>query len=270
MRPDAAAPAPTAPAATLRRLRRTAPLVHCITNAVAADLVANAVNAIGARPVMAPSSAEAEEIVAASAVLTINIGMPDEGRVAAMAAAAEAAGRLGRPWVLDPVAVGATAWRRAIADRLLALRPGIVRGNASEILALDAGGAGHGAGVDATEAPEAAETAAISLARRHGMVVAVTGAVDIVTDGARTLHIAGGHPLMARVSGMGCALTAVVGACRAVTDDPLAAAADAVALFAAAGARVGAMSAGPGSFRMHFLDALDRLGADALTGGSDG
>lgn len=250
--------------ATRQRLRDRAPLVHCMTNAVTMELVADTLNAIGAAPVMTLAEDEVVEIVGAADALTINIGTPDAARLSAMRAAAKAARALGTPWVLDPVAAGATAFRRAAAGRLLALGPAILRGNASEILALADGAGRHGRGVDAADTPAPATDAARALARDHGLVVAVTGAVDMATDGERTVRLANGHPLMARVSGMGCALTALVGACCAVTEEPLAATVHALAIFGVAGEVAAERSAGPGTFRAAFLDALYGLDTQTL------
>lgn len=250
-------------AATLDRLRQRAPMVHCMTSLVAMDLAANALAAVGASPVMALAEEEVAEIAAASDALTVSLGTIDGVRLRATLRAAETAAAHGKRWVLDPVAVGATRFRAEAAARLIALGPTVVRGNASEILALGSG-AGRGRGVDAAHTPDQAEDAARALARRSGSVVAVTGAVDVVTDGDRTARIAYGHPWMARVSGLGCALTGVIGACQAVVDDAFAAAVHALILFGVAGELAAAEADGPGSFRIRFLDALDRLDGGAL------
>ena len=152
---------------------------------------------------------------------------------AAAVAAAQAASAAGKPWVLDPVAVGATGFRNRLAARLLALNPTVLRGNASEILALS-GEVASGKGVDAGDPVSAAEDAARYLAQRTGGVVAVSGAVDFVTNGDRAMRVAGGSPLMGRVTAMGCALTGVVGAFL-VRQDPFAATVAAHACFGRAG-----------------------------------
>ncbi|MFO7649141.1 hydroxyethylthiazole kinase, partial [Halomonas campaniensis] len=164
---------------------------------------------------------------------------------------------------LDPVAVGATAYRRETGARLLERLPTVIRGNASEIIALEAGGAG-GRGVDSSDPAEAAEQAAVRLARRTGGVVAVTGEVDLVTDGRRVARVHGGHALMPRVTTLGCSLTGVVAAFVAGAEDAFAATVAALACYAAAGEIAGETARGPGSFAVAFLDALHALEGETL------
>ena len=251
------------PAAHLARVRETRPLVHNITNHVAMNSMANVLLALGASPAMVHAREEAAEFTALAGALTINIGTLSPHWVDAMEAAALAAGETGRPWVLDPVAVGATRYRRETGARLLALSPDVIRGNASEIIAL-AGGAGGGRGVDSTDPAEAALEAARRLAAQTGGVVAVTGEVDLVTDGRRVARVHGGHPLMPRVTTLGCALTGVVAAFVAGADDHLEATVAALAGYAVAGELAGEVARGPGSFAVAFLDALYHLDHEAL------
>jgi len=251
------------PATHLARVRETRPLIHNITNHVAMNSMANVLLAIGASPAMVHAREEAAEFTALAGALTINIGTLSPHWVEAMEAAALAAGETGRPWVLDPVAVGATRYRRETGARLLALSPDVIRGNASEIIAL-AGGAGGGHGVDSTDPAEAALEAARRLAERTGGVVAVTGEVDLVTDGRRLAHVAGGHPLMPRVTTLGCALTGVVAAFVAGADDHFEATVAALIGYAVAGELAGEVARGPGSFAVAFLDALYHLDNEAL------
>ena len=253
--------------AALERLREAAPLVHCITNYVAMQIAANAVLAAGASPAMLHAPEEAGEFAALAGALTINIGTISQHWLDGMTRAVEAANAHDRPWVLDPVAVGATAFRRAAGERLLALNPTVIRGNASEILALaEAGGASKGA--DSGDPVEAAAEAAQALAARSGGVVAVTGATDLVTDGTRTARIANGHPLMPKVTALGCALTAVLGGFLASGDDPFDATTSALAYFGLAGERAAGSAAGPGSFAVAFLDALCAIDAASLDSGA--
>lgn len=242
----------------LGRLREGAPLVHCITNLVAMDLTANALLALGASPAMVHAEAEAEAFAGLAAALLVNIGTPDPAWGRAMEACAARASRDGRPWVLDPVAAGATPFRRELAGRLLDARPTLVRGNASEVLAL-AGEGSAGRGTEAGDPVEAARGAAEALARRTGGVVAVTGAVDLVTDGALTWRVRCGHPLMAQVTATGCALGAVAAAFLAVGPGPEEATTAALLAFGLAGERAAEGAGGPGSFRAGLLDALAAL-----------
>ncbi|MEJ1975771.1 MAG: hydroxyethylthiazole kinase [Acetobacteraceae bacterium] len=247
----------TAPAVarTLAAVRLCRPLVHNITNLVVTNTTANALLALGASPAMVEGADEVEAFVGLSDSLVINLGTMTADRAAAMRLAAHAAADLRRPWVLDPVAVGVLGYRTRLAEDLLRFKPSIIRGNASEILAL-AGTDAAGRGVDAAASSEAALPVARSLAERTGAVVAVTGAVDYITNGQRVLACRNGHPLMTRVTGMGCTATAIVGACLGVEPDPLAAAAHAMALIGVAGEMAAERCRGPGSLQLELLDAL--------------
>ena len=177
-----------------------------------------------------------------------------------MRAAVERAYHAKTPWTLDPVAVGALEFRRRFCLDLLSLQPAAIRGNASEILAL-AGMNGGGRGVDTTDTAVAALPAAQALARQIGTIVVVTGEVDYVTDGQRTVGVDGGDPLMTRVVGTGCALSAVVAASCALCGDRLDNVASACSWMKQAGQIATEQSNGPGSFVPAFLDVLYNLSA---------
>jgi hydroxyethylthiazole kinase len=180
-----------------------------------------------------------------------------------LAAAAAQAAKV--PWALDPVGVGATAFRNQTSLALLAHRPTLIRGNASEIIALASlsgavqGQGGGPKGVDSADSSAAAIEAAKALARATGAVVAATGEFDVVTDGERLARIHGGHELMTRVTALGCALSGVCAAFLAARRDPFEATSAALAFYKLAGARASAMAQGPGSFRVAFLDMLAAL-----------
>ena len=254
----------TGPAMQLARVREAAPLVQCITNYVAMNIAANVLLAAGASPAMVHAAEESGEFAAMADALTVNIGTLSPMWLDGMKCAIDGAAKAGRPWVLDPVAHFATPFRRQTVAGLLTLKPTIVRGNASEILAL-ADGHGAGRGVDSGDPVERAEDAARRLANTGGMVVAVTGPIDFVTDGERAVRIDGGSPLMPRVTALGCSLTCLVGAfVGASPDDPFDATVAALACFAAAGQVACKASNGPGSFEVNFLDALHALDESAL------
>lgn len=254
----------TSPGTLLSELRARPPLVHCITNFVAMNIAANVLLAAGASPAMVHAQEEAGEFAAIAGALTINIGTLSSAWLRGMETAAIAAGQSGKPWVLDPVAHYATGFRRAAVGRLLELGPAVIRGNASEIIAL-AGGASRGQGVDSRDGVEHAEESARLLARVHGAIVAVTGAVDFVTDGERAVRIEGGSALMPQVTALGCSLTCLVGAFLAVRPDaPFEATVAALATFAVAGETAASKAHGPGSFSWRFLDALAALDASLL------
>lgn len=255
---------------TLEAIRAKAPLVHSVTNLVVTNLTANVLLALGASPAMVENVEEAGELAAVAGSVVINLGSMSAARTDAMQAATLAADRSGTPWVLDPVAVGALSYRSEVARGLLAHRPTVIRGNASEILSL-AGGDGGGKGVDSTLDPEAAVSAAQRLAQSAGCVVAVTGRIDRITDGDRLLEAHNGHQMQTRVTGMGCSATAVIAACLAATrtagSDWLATTAQGLALFGLAAEHAAAASAGPASFQVALIDALFNLDeAQTLTG----
>ncbi len=175
--------------------------------------------------------------------------------------AARAANANARPWVLDPVGTGATSYRTSVARDLAALGPTVIRGNASEIMAL-AGVSASGKGVDSGDSVAAAEAAARQLAQATGAIVCVTGAVDLVVSPAGTrADVANGHPLMPRVTALGCALTGIVAAFAATTDDPFEACVSALAYYGVAGELAGHSTTGVGTFSVRFLDALHSLDA---------
>lgn len=241
--------------AHLRHLfRRHSPLIHCMTNDVVQTFTANVLLAIGASPAMVIDPQEASQFAAIADALLINVGTLTVDRADAMRAAVRSAQLAGKPWALDPVAVGALTLRSEFCRDLLTLQPAAVRGNASEIMAL-AGMSGGGRGVDTTDTAAAALPAARALARQLNTVVAVTGEVDYVTDGQRTRAVSGGDPLMTRVVGTGCALSAVVAASTALPGDRLENVAAVCGLMKLAG-RLAARQGGPGSFTPAFLDAL--------------
>jgi len=248
-------------AADLEAIRTRAPLVHNITNFVVMNLTANVLLALGASPVMAHAPEEVEEMVGLADALVLNIGTLDASWVASMEQAAGAGRARPIPIVLDPVGAGATRYRTESCRRLLAAAaPTIVRGNASEILALD-GAVGATKGVDSTAGSDAAWDAAGRLAGRTGGAVCVSGPADVIRgagsgDGFRVLN---GDPWMTRVTGLGCSATAIVAAFAAVNPDPVRAAVHGMAVLGIAGELARRQATGPGSFAVALIDALAAL-----------
>jgi hydroxyethylthiazole kinase len=253
--------------ASLQAIRREAPLIHNITNFVSMDVAANILLALGASPAMVHAEEEAVDFVRIARALVVNIGTLAPAWVRAMDAAARAAGAVGKPWVLDPVGVGATPYRTEAASRLAGLRPTVIRANASEVLALAGAAQGPTKGVDSSHASGEAADAAVALAAQTGSVVAVTGAIDLVTDGRRRLEVRNGHPLMTKVTALGCAVSAVIGAFLVVESDPVLAAAQGLAVFGLAAELAAAEAAGPGSLRWRLLDRLAGIDEAALARG---
>jgi hydroxyethylthiazole kinase len=248
----------------LTALRESPPLVQCLTNVVVAGWTANVLLAVGAAPAMVDNPHEAGEFAAIAGGVLVNLGTPYDDTARAMHLAVADAGRAGTPWVLDPVAAGALAWRTSLAlDLLSEARPSIVRGNASEILAL-AGGTG-GRGVESVDSPEAAAKVAMVLAAEQQSVIAVSGPVDHITDGSRMVRLSNGHPWLTRVTGGGCALGALMAAFAAVVPDAVVAAAAATATLTVAADSAAEQSRGPGSFAVALLDELALIEPADLT-----
>lgn len=250
----------------LQHMRLTAPLVHNITNYVAMNIMANVLLAAGASPAMVHAREEVAEFAALAQALTVNIGTLDLAWAEAMEMAATVMVAHGRPWVLDPVGVGATRFRKDVCAGLLDLRPSVIRGNASEILVL-AGVGAMGRGADTADGVGEAEQAARDLALRTGGVVAVSGPVDYITDGAQAFRVANGDALMPRVTALGCSLNGVIAAFL-VGQPTLPATIAAMAFYGLAGEHAAQVAHGPGGFQVAFLDALHALTPDDLTRGA--
>ena len=250
--------------AVITAVRTKSPLVHNITNYVVMNNSANALLAIGASPVMAHWTSEMEEMTAIAGALVINIGTLDDKWIEGMIAAGLAASRRGTPVVLDPVGAGATSQRTEAALRIIEqCRPTIIRGNASEIMALvDA--SVRSKGVDSSAQSHDAIEAAKSLALSSGATVVVSGPTDYITNGKELYTVEGGDAIMTSVTAMGCTASAIVGAFVAVESDPMVAATAAMATMSLAGERAAAQSKGSGSMQVAFLDEMYNLTPDKL------
>jgi hydroxyethylthiazole kinase len=235
----------------LARVRARAPRIHCITNAVAQNFTANALLAAGCVPSMTLSPEEIGAFVTGAQGLLVNLGTFDAERREATRIAVEAVTQRKLPWVLDPVFVDRSPPRAAFARDLIGGRPAVVRLNHAEFSAL-AGG------------PPSRDQA-MAYARANGVVIALSGETDLVTDGNRAAAIANGHPLMAKVTAMGCAGSAIVAACLAVEPDAFLAASAGLILTGVAGELAGEKSVGPGTFAVAIIDALHNLDAPTIT-----
>jgi hydroxyethylthiazole kinase len=240
-------------------IRKTSPVVHNITNYVAMNNTANALLAIGASPVMAHAEEEMEDMVGIAGALVINIGTLSDPWIRAMCRAGRRAKDRKVPVILDPVGAGATAYRTRTARTLLReVSPGIIRGNASEIMALLDEGA-KTKGVDSTAVSHAAVDVARQLNMTYGCVVCVSGETDYVVSGKDVTRIMNGHAMMTSVTGMGCIASALCGAFATVNGALAEAAAQAMAVTGIAGEIAAQDVPGPGSLQVRFLDALYRL-----------
>jgi len=248
----------------LEQVRRQAPLVHNITNYVVMNSTANALLAIGASPVMAHAPEEAEDMVNIASALVVNIGTLSAAWVNSMLKAARRAHEKGIPIIYDPVGAGATPYRtRTIRELLRTATPAIVRGNASEINAI-ADDAAKTRGVDSSIASESALDGARLLSAQQTCVVCISGETDHIIDKKGMVRIRNGHPLMPKVTGLGCTATALCGAFAAVDPDHFTAAAAAMAVMGIAGEIAAEKSGGPGSMQVNFIDALYNLDGAAI------
>lgn len=259
----------------LENVRKTMPLIHCITNYVTAGDVANMLLACGAKPIMADEPKEAAEITACAAGLDINLGTPSERTIAAMHAAGRRANELGHVLLFDPVGVGASVFRREAADGLLAeLRFDVIRGNISEIKAL-CGLKQEASGVDALAADavtkenlsEAAAFVRAAAEQLHS-IVAVTGGIDLISDGSRCYVIRGGRAEMSRVTGTGCQLSGLMTAFVASNpQNTLTAALAAACVMKTAGEIAWEHlkeEEGNAAYRNRIIDAVYRMDGDTL------
>ena len=229
----------------LARIRERAPRVHCITNSVAQQYTANMLLAAGAVPSMTISADEIGAFVAGADALLVNLGTFDRERKSAIELVVKTAAEKELPWLLDPVFVDRSPARAQFGRGLLAARPAVMRLNHAEFASLSGS--------------KAETDAAARFAQANAIIVALTGDVDIVSDGRRRIAIANGDPLMAAVTAMGCAGAAFVCAALAVEADVWLATLAALAAFGVAGEVAAQAALGPGSFAVGMIDALHRL-----------
>ena len=245
-------------------IRSSKPVVLCLTNTVTMEFVANTLLAIKASPIMINDVNELSDLLSISAVLYINIGTIDQQFIALARAAVTRASEKNVPIILDPVGAGASRVRTEFARELLSYAS-IVRGNASEILALEqARILTDSKGVESTDRTQDVAHYAIALARRFSTTVIVSGATDFITDGRRQTYNTHGSALMSHVTGMGCAMTAVVAAFRAVCADSFHASEQAATYFSICGAQAAISADGPATMQLKLLDCLYRNEANCV------
>jgi len=253
-------------ASNLAAVRETKPLIHNITNYVVMNYTANALLAMGASPVMAHARNEVEEMVSYAGALVLNIGTLTADWIESMIIAGRKASEKKTPIILDPVGSGATTLRTDSAKKIIEQTNIDVIGNASEILSLRHKDS-KTKGVDSLHSVEdAAETAKI-LAKELKTILAITGPVDLVTNGDSTLRVSNGHPLMGYVTGTGCTATVTIGAFLAIDENPVSATATALAFFGLAGEVAGEKASAPGSFMIEIVNALYSISPEQLKDG---
>jgi hydroxyethylthiazole kinase len=246
--------------AALLAVRASNPLTFGLTNYISAQLAANVVLAAGGSPAIGGlPDGGAEHLASIAGGVWINLASVITDPPELLLSTAEAARDADTPWVFDPVTVGAgISANDKLAGELLARKPTVIRGNASEVIAL-AGGSGGAKGVDSTASTEQAVEYAVTLARRIGGVVAASGEVDVVTDGDEVVQVPGGHPWLAQVTATGCSLGALTAAFLGAGTQPLRATVAAHAVFAVAAERAATHARGTGSFAVALLDEISTL-----------
>ncbi|MGB9781247.1 hydroxyethylthiazole kinase [Caldanaerobacter sp.] len=253
----------------LKLLRDKKPLIHHITNVVTVNDCANVTLAIGALPVMAYAHEEVEEMVKNANALVLNIGTLSVEEVNTMIKAGKAANQYGVPVILDPVGAGATSLRTKSAKRIIEeVRVSVIKGNSAEISTLS-GRTGKIRGVEAVEEEEDISDIAYDLAVKCGCVVAVSGKVDVITDGKKIAYVKNGHPMMGTITGTGCMLTSVVASFCAVAEDHFEGTLEAFIAFGVAGEKAAQNPKvkGPGSFKVAFFDEIYNLTSEIMESG---
>jgi hydroxyethylthiazole kinase len=263
----------------LNNVNSKTPLVHSITNYVTVNDCANILLACGASPIMADDINEVEEITSICNSLVINIGTLNERTIESMIKAGKKANAIPNPVVLDPVGAGASALRTSTTFKLLEeVDFSVIRGNISEIKTVSQG-SGTTKGVDADVSDAVTEknldeiiVFAKNLSKRTSAVIAITGAIDIVADSSKAYIIRNGHPLMSKITGTGCMLTAVIaGFCGANPDNLLDASAAAVCAMGLCGEmaydKLMKTDGGTSTYRTYIIDYMSRLNSEVLEGG---
>jgi hydroxyethylthiazole kinase len=253
-------------AAVLHKVREVNPLVHNITNVVVTNFTANGLLALGASPVMAYAAEEVADMARIASSLVLNIGTLNAQTVESMIIAGIAANQAKVPVIFDPVGAGATRYRTDTAQKITKdINVEVIRGNPAEIANV-VGDNWEIKGVDAGDAKGNIIELAHTAAQKLKCVVVITGKEDVVTDGNTTYIVANGHPIMTKVTGMGCLLTSVIGAFAGVEKDLIKAALAAVAYYGIAGEKAAAktLELGPGSFQIEFLNQLSLLSSEDM------
>jgi len=264
----------------IEKLRQESPLTHCITNVVTVRDCANAVLAVGGSPIMANAPEEAEEIVSIANSLVINIGTLTEEQIETMKKSAKQAAKMEKPLVLDPVGIGISKIRNETPiDIIKESKPAIIRGNLSEIKAI---AMFYGILDECTTAKgvDVADTDIISedtleinaqivknIAEKLDTTIAVSGPIDIVSNGKEVYALKNGNPMMANITGTGCMLGCIMGAYAAI-DDSLLAAITATTVMSIAG-EIAAKTAtdnnqGTGSFGTYLIDELSKMNPETF------
>lgn len=250
----------------LTQVREKSPLVQNITNFVVMNNTANALLALGASPIMVHAEEELEEVLSFCNSLVINIGTLSKPWADNMILAAQLANKLGKPWVLDPVGAGISSLRNETLQALMLLKPTVIRGNASEIIALQNFNRKSVKGVDSTHSSSYALEAGKLLQKETGSIICISGATDYVISENEITEIKNGTSVMTKVTGMGCTATAITGAFIGLAKHPYQEAVAGVAITSLAGELAAKISKGPGSLQLNFYDILFNLAKEQILG----
>ena len=250
----------------LTQVREKSPLVQNITNFVVMNNTANALLALGASPIMVHAEEELEEVLSFCNSLVINIGTLSKPWADNMILATQLANKLGKPWVLDPVGAGISSLRNETLQALMLLKPTVIRGNASEIIALQNFNRKSVKGVDSTHSSSYALEAGKLLQKETGSIICISGATDYVISDNEITEIKNGTSVMTKVTGMGCTATAITGAFIGLAKHPYQEAVAGVAITSLAGELAAKISKGPGSLQLNFYDILFNLAKEQILG----
>jgi len=247
----------------ISEIRAKKPLVHNITNMVVMNFNANVLLSLGASPVMAHAIEEIPDMVSLASSLVINIGTLDSRWISSMLLAIEEASKKNVPIIFDPVGSGATKFRTEMAKKIIAEgRPSIIRGNASEIMSLVDKSIST-KGVDSSHSSSSAKDAALKISKDYSCTVVVSGEKDLVVTGDKISEISNGVPIMTKVTGVGCASTAIIGACAAINKDSHLAAVSGMCITGITGENA-SYTKTPGTFAVNFIDQLSLIDDEML------
>ena len=254
----------------LQALQQTAPLIHCITNPISINDCANAILAIGGRPIMAEHPREVAEITTLAQALSLNLGNITDARMESMGIAGKQAQKLNIPITIDLVGTACSSMRQVYASKLLEeITPQIIKGNISEIRAV-CGLQSHSSGIDANQQElitldnyTAYEETFGAWALAHNCTILISGPLDFGTDGHNSWLASNGSPMLASITGTGCMLNVLAATCVSVAAQcqvtPLEAALVATSLLGIAGEEAAQNHPGPGTFHVQLFDALASL-----------
>lgn len=250
----------------LTQVRAKSPLVQNITNFVVMNNTANALLALGASPIMVHAEEELEEVLSFCNSLVINIGTISKPWANNMVEAAKLANKLGKPWVLDPVGAGISKLRNETLETLVQLKPTVIRGNASEIMALQNFNNTSSKGVDSTESSSTALQAGQILNRETGAIVCISGAIDYVISKEEITEVSNGSAMMTKVTGLGCTASAITATFIGLGNNPYEEAVAGITITSLAGELAAKISKGPGTLQLNLYDTLYNLAKEQILG----